>query len=735
MLAVAPVGAVGEGVATNTSPGFSGVWTSGPSTADAVQVTDLRAAWSRVMVIWETVQPTSAPAYNWTGIDQVVVNASGGGSRNVLLMVRNNPGWASPHRCQVVTDPERQLLAAFATAIVSRYKTTIPDGPLAGQTANVKFWQFYNEAQNTSEVFDTQHDLGGCFGTLNASGTPTQEGRDNYAALLETVGPAVHATDQTASVVMSPEVSGSYTDDPRCQPGWDCIFDRGFLQGVFTKLRTDARLADVDVVSVHYFSSQAPDFSHLGADLIGRVGSLRQAMLNAQLTPGELKPILVDEGSYTGGPSGATSSASTTDPFNIAQRNYVVQVLARAASLNLAGYLWFWSRDQGSGLGSDVPYGLTELTGAPKPSYNAFRYFTSLIDATNRFVRTLALPTQLEGYEFNTIDGRTLQIVWNQTDTAQVAYVVPGTIASVTDPVGNTASTNGNAVMIGSDPRFIFYTPFTQLGVAPAGSGTGTVTSSPVGISCGSVCSGGYAPGTSVILTATPDPGTVFSGWSGDCSGSGTCSVTLDAARSVTATFVAASLTLSVARSGSGTGTVTSVPAGISCPPTCSSSYPAGTPVTLTATPNAGNEFDGWNGACTGPGACSVTMNAAQSLTGVFRSTQTCFPRPRIIVSAVPAIPGQLRVTVTETGQSVALQSLQFGSPGGNPSVPANALIDVGTVVGGTGGFTVALPGGSTQVAFVIRRAIQGVATTVPLLVTDSCGTWSTIVGGGPTAF
>ena len=47
-----------------------------------------------------------------------------------------------------------------------------------------------------------------------------------------------------------------------------------------------------------------------------------------------------------------------------------------------------------------------------------------------------------------------------------------------------------------------------------------------------------YVSGTAVALTATPDPGTVFAGWSGACSGTGECDVTMDSDRSVTATFI-----------------------------------------------------------------------------------------------------------------------------------------------------------------------------------------------------
>lgn len=75
------------------------------------------------------------------------------------------------------------------------------------------------------------------------------------------------------------------------------------------------------------------------------------------------------------------------------------------------------------------------------------------------------------------------------------------------------------------------------LAVAEAGTGSGAVTSSPAGLSCGSQCAADFAAGTAVTLTATAAPGSSFQGWSGDCSGTGSCTVAMDTYRSVTATF------------------------------------------------------------------------------------------------------------------------------------------------------------------------------------------------------
>jgi hypothetical protein len=76
------------------------------------------------------------------------------------------------------------------------------------------------------------------------------------------------------------------------------------------------------------------------------------------------------------------------------------------------------------------------------------------------------------------------------------------------------------------------------LTVTRAGTGTGTVTSSPAAIDCGTTCSAQFERGTSVTLTANAAWGSVFSGWSGACTGTATtCTASMTQARSVTATF------------------------------------------------------------------------------------------------------------------------------------------------------------------------------------------------------
>jgi secreted trypsin-like serine protease len=173
--------------------------------------------------------------------------------------------------------------------------------------------------------------------------------------------------------------------------------------------------------------------------------------------------------------------------------------------------------------------------------------------------------------------------------------------------------------------------PLFALTVLVTGTGSGTVTSTDGNIGCPPDCSFGYNSGDVVTLSANAAAGSAFTGWSGACSGTGGCTVTMTQARNVTAQFTNTSptptmRTLTVTKAGGGTGTVTSSPPGINCGSDCSQSYTDGTSVTLTATAAAGSNFAGWDGGgCAGIGTCTVSMTQARSVTATF-GTQTQSP-------------------------------------------------------------------------------------------------------------
>jgi List-Bact-rpt repeat protein len=165
-----------------------------------------------------------------------------------------------------------------------------------------------------------------------------------------------------------------------------------------------------------------------------------------------------------------------------------------------------------------------------------------------------------------------------------------------------------------------------------SGSGGGTIRLWPGGQQpCRAetpMLSGGciyYDFGGGLIFQATPDPGSTFDGWpypqcylfpGGYCQMSGPQGASCCFDLSVS--FSKLRYTLTVGTAGTGRGAVASSPSGIDCGTFCSATYDWNTSVTLTPQPAVGSKFTGWTGACSGIGACTVTLAAAASVTAVF---------------------------------------------------------------------------------------------------------------------
>ena len=94
----------------------------------------------------------------------------------------------------------------------------------------------------------------------------------------------------------------------------------------------------------------------------------------------------------------------------------------------------------------------------------------------------------------------------------------------------------------------------------------------------------------------------------------------------------------------SGNGKVTSSPAGIDCGSACSGTFSQ--TVTLTATAGAGAAFSGWDGACSGTGACTLPMSTDATVKATFQTTP---PETRLHTLNV-AVQGSGRVVSTPSG-------------------------------------------------------------------------------------
>lgn len=195
---------------------------------------------------------------------------------------------------------------------------------------------------------------------------------------------------------------------------------------------------------------------------------------------------------------------------------------------------------------------------------------------------------------------------------------------------------------------------FSVLTIVKSGTGSGTITSSPEGINCGSTCDSSFTSGTIITLTATPITGSVFAGWSGDsCMGTGPCNITLNSNITVNALFnligesSTTTFNLSISKAGSGSGTVTGYlpTGGINCGTVCSATVIAGTNVSLSASNNPDSTFTGWSGDCSGISSCSFIINSNISITANFDSSGSGLSDNINMVS-----PTTYAVTINKTG-------------------------------------------------------------------------------------
>ncbi len=168
--------------------------------------------------------------------------------------------------------------------------------------------------------------------------------------------------------------------------------------------------------------------------------------------------------------------------------------------------------------------------------------------------------------------------------------------------------------------------------------------------------------------------------------------------------------TLSVTKSGTGSGTVSSADGGILCGSTCSASYWDGQPVTLTAAPSNGSNFTGWQNCDISFGfSCTVTVTQAQSVTAVFSIPVALqfvpLPPCRVVDTRLPNGPYGGPTIAAGTSRDFAVPS------GPCPNIPSNATaysMNITTVPHGYLGYLSAWPTGFTRPQTSILNSFDG---------------------------
>jgi hypothetical protein len=133
-------------------------------------------------------------------------------------------------------------------------------------------------------------------------------------------------------------------------------------------------------------------------------------------------------------------------------------------------------------------------------------------------------------------------------------------------------------------------------------------------------------------------------------------------------------------------------------------------------------------------GAGNISQTYGQTVPGATGpgpspAPPSCDPRPRVNVS-LQKVNGTLLATLQTTGPSNGLRAVRFDTF-------STAIVDVGGQTNQSAPFAVSIPAGQepTALQFTVRRQPGAGAATVRLVVIDGCGEWSTLVGGGSSAW
>ncbi len=390
------------------------------------ETSQVGAGWVRLQFFWDQIEPvnTSPENYQWPeAYDALLADLS---DRNIqtILTLASNPWWAASYPSGPIDKVEIGEMVQFMEAAVAHY----------GQPPyNVKFWEFYNEPDNVSELYAlTGH---GYFGTQPEA----------YVEILRAVYDPMKAIDPEAQIVFGGIAYDNWTPQG--------TFSQDFLDRVLEK----GGGAYFDVMNFHYYPQWVDSWAPFGDGIIGKATFLRRKLAAYGLE----KPFICTEAGDVSDPAHGGSNES--------QSRYVVQVLTRSMAADLGTVIWFHFVDRV--LVAEPKHGLLNPDLSPKPSYIAYQTFSGKMSSAD-YERALAPgkegSDQIEGYEFDLRFSPDHTVVAWTNDGASHVLMLETSRSTVTDTFGNVqtvldgddGAVDGRVhVSIGPSPVYVTFEP------------------------------------------------------------------------------------------------------------------------------------------------------------------------------------------------------------------------------------------------------------------------------------
>ena len=271
---------------------------------------------------------------------------------------------------------------------------------------------------------------------------------------------------------------------------------------------------------------------------------------------------------------------------------------------------------------------------------------------------------------------------------------------------------------------------FHLLVVGLAGDGSGVVTSTPSGIGCSdggdADCSQRYREGAGVTLTADASSGSIFTGWSGDCDGtSRTVSVTMDAARSCTATYGQATATLRTLTSVSVSAGATSLEVGETTMVTATAAYSDNTTATVNPSWSSSNtSIASVSSSGTVTAIAGGTVTVTGTLSGKSGTVDITVTEPAATVTSVSVSAGATSLEVGETTMVTATAAYSDNTTATvNPSWSSSNTSIASVSSSGT---VMAMAGGTVTVT----GTLSGKSGTIDITVTPPPATLTVTLAG-----